>query len=323
MPFRAELSLAVVSFNTCETTLHCLKCVEDAATGISTNFILVDNGSTDGSVYAVLQQYPRWKIIEIPENPGYGTALNRAFSKYPGRFFMAMNSDLFLEKNTLQMLMNFFKEHKICGVVGPSLSFLDGKDQPSAKRMYTLPLALCEIFLLNRIFPNNHWVQHFYYRDLDLSANPWVDSISGSAMLFRQEAFNESGGFDEGFRMYFEEIDLCFRIKQRGYKIGICKKAKAVHAHAVSTQKTNVREVEYYLSYLKFFEKHFNQRSCCVISLAIATATAAKMIGLMVKYFPVSQERIALLFLKLKTCIELLGNIVKGCKSRPSPGTIR
>lgn len=323
MPFQSELSLAVVSFNTRKTTLQCLKCAEAAATGISTNFILVDNGSTDGSVRAVRQEYPHWNIIEIPENPGYGAALNRAFSEHPARFLMAMNSDLFLEKDTLQILMNFLKEHKSCGVVGPSLWFLDGNAQPSAKRMYTLPFALCEILLIHRIFPNNKWLQYFYYKDLDLLTNPWVDSISGSAMLFREEAFIESGGFDEGFRMYFEEIDLCFRIKQKGYKIGICNKAKAIHAHAVSTRRTTVREDEYYISYIRFFEKHYNQISCRIISLAIAAATVARLIGLTIKYFPTSEERIALFFLKFKTCIELLTKIVKRCKPRSNPGITR
>jgi GT2 family glycosyltransferase len=323
MTSQPELSLAVVSFNTCKTTLHCIKCAEDAATGISTNFIFVDNGSTDGSVCAVQQQYPHWKIIEIPENPGYGSALNLAFSLYPGRFFMAMNSDLFLEKNTLQILMNFLKENKSCGVVGPSLCFLNGKSQPSAKRMYTLSFALCEISFFHLIFPNNSWLQHFYYKDIDLVTNPWVDSISGSAMLFRQEAFIESGGFDEGFRMYFEEIDLCLRIKQKGYKIGICKKARAIHTHAVSTRKTSVREMEYYISYMRFFEKHYNQITCRIIFLAIAAATVARLIGLTIKYFPISEGRIALFFLKFKTCIELLTKVVKRCKPRSNPRITR
>jgi len=302
----ADLTVAVVSFNTREITLRCLKAAEESARGNGTVLTVVDNGSSDGTVEAVHRERPAWGVVVAPENPGYGSALNRAFRGAPAWSYLALNSDVLLHADAIKLLMDFLQRHPECGLVGPALRYPDGRPQPSAKSFHGLPLALAETLGFNGLFPRNRLVRRFYYADRDLAREPWVDTVSGAAMLIRGEAFRQIGGFDEGFRMYFEETDLCRRLHDAGYRVALCAQATAVHWHGASTIQTSVRQVEYYLSYVRFFRKHYGRGPARILAAAIALSTIARMLLLPLKYPPLSRRRREILRGKLAACRRLL-----------------
>jgi N-acetylglucosaminyl-diphospho-decaprenol L-rhamnosyltransferase len=300
------VSVAVVSFNTRELTLRCLKAAEEAAGANGTVLTVVDNGSGDGTVEAVRRECPAWRVMVAPENPGYGSALNRAFREAPGWSYLTLNSDILLGPDALRILMDFLQRHPECGLVGPALTYTDGRTQPSAKRFPSSPFALAEVCWLNALFPRNRLVRRFYYADQDLANHPWVDTVSGAAMLIRGEAFRRVGGFDEGFRMYFEETDLCHRLHDAGYRVALCTLATAVHWHGASTIQTSVREVEYYLSYVRYFRKHHGPGSARTLAVAVAASTVLRMLALPLRYPPLSGPRREILRGKLAACRRLL-----------------
>jgi GT2 family glycosyltransferase len=178
--------------------------------------------------------------------------------------------------------------------------------QASAKRFPTLGLALGEVAGVHSLAPRNRWVRRFYYGGRDLVRDTVVDTVSGAVMLLRAEAFDAVGRFDEGFRMYFEETDLCRRLRDRGHSVACCPAAHATHQHGASTRQTSVRQVEYYLSYVRYFRKHHRRGAATILRAAVATTALARMAALVVKYPPVDPQRAASLREKEAACARLL-----------------
>jgi N-acetylglucosaminyl-diphospho-decaprenol L-rhamnosyltransferase len=301
-----EISVAVVSFNTRELTLQCLASAQSAAGGLRASLTLVDNGSSDGTIGAAQQTYPHWRIISLPDNPGYGAALNRAFAAAPAKYYLALNSDVLIDALALRALCTYLDGHPSCGLAAPALIYPDGRPQPTAKRIQTLPFAIGEVLEFHALMSRNRWVRRFYYQDHDLSKAQDVESVSGAVLLIKGEAYHRIGGFDEGFRLYFEETDLCIRLHRAGYDVAVVPEAQAVHVHGASTSQTTMRRVEYYVSYVRFLHKHQGQVSARLLAAAVMLRTVIQMLGLVVKYPPISSIRASMLVSKLAACGRLL-----------------
>jgi GT2 family glycosyltransferase len=301
-----DTTVVVVSYNTRDLALEALAAARAAAAGLDATILLADNGSTDGTPAAVRAAFPEVTVLENPDNPGYGAAINRAAAARPAGHLCALNADVVLAPGSLRTLRRFLDAHPACGLVGPSLTYRDGTPQASCKRFPTIGVALGELFGVHSLLPRNPWIRRSYYDGLDLSREVSVDAVSGAAMLIRGEAFRTVGGFDAGFRMYFEETDLCRRLRQAGFGVAFCPGARAVHWHGASTLQTSARQVDYYLSYVRYFKKHQRRGAAAVLVAAIALSTLGRMAGLALKYPPLDRRRAALLRAKEAACMRLL-----------------
>ena len=305
----SDTVVIIVSYNTRELTLAAVASAQAATTGLEARVIVADNGSADGTAIAVRAAYPDVTVLENPDNPGYGAAINRAAATERASHLCAMNADVVLEPGSLATLRRFLLTNRGCGVVGPALAYPDGAPQPSAKRFPTLGLALGEVLGIHSLAPRNRWRARFYYADRDLTRDVEVDTISGSVMMLSADAFEAVRGFDEGFRMYFEETDLCRRLRDRGRSVALCPAAVAVHRHGASTEQTSVRQVEYYLSYVRYLRKHHGPTAAAVLRVAVVLAALTRMAALVVKYPPLDQRRAALLRAKEAACARLLRSL--------------
>ena len=304
-----DTAVIVVSYNTRDLTLQAVASARKATDGLDARVIVADNGSADGTVGAVRAAYPEVTVLENPDNPGYGAAINRAASAQRSTHLCAMNADVVLEPGSLQKLRRFLAMNRSCGLVGPALAYPDGKPQRSAKRFPTLGLALGEILALHALAPDNRWVRRFYYEDQDLTRDAEVDTVSGSVMMLRAEAFETVRGFDEEFRMYFEETDLCRRLRDGGHSVAFCPGARAVHRHGASTRQTSVRQVEYYVSYVRYFRKHHSRAAARILRAAVVLGALSRMAALVVKYPPLDRHRAAVLSAKEAACARLLRSL--------------
>lgn len=302
-----DTTIAIVSYNTRELTLQAVAAAREAAAGGDGRVLVADNGSTDGTPEAVRARFPEVRVLTNPDNPGYGAALNRAFAELPADYLCALNGDVMLAPGSLATLRRFLTEHPECGLVGPALAYPDGTPQPSCKRFQTLGFAVAELFAAHALLPRNRYVRRFYYADRDLTRPARVETVSGAAMLIRGKAFRRIGGFDEGFRMYFEETDLCRRLRDAGFSVAFCPEARAVHWHGASTVQTSVRQIEYYVSYVRFFRKHHGRVAATVLATAVAASTALRMLGLPLRHPPLTRERAAIFARKMGACWRLLG----------------
>jgi len=305
----SDTVVVVVSYNTRVLTLAAIASARAATAGLDARVIVADNGSADGTVAAVRAAYPDVTVLENPDNPGYGAAINRAAATERSAYLCAMNADVVLEPDSLPTLRRFLAANRSCAAVGPALAYPDGTPQPSAKRFPTLGLALGEVLGIHSLAPRNRWRARFYYADRDLTRAAEVDTISGSVMMLSTDAFEAVRGFDERFRMYFEETDLCRRLRDRGRSVALCPAAVAVHRHGASTQQTSVRQVEYYLSYVRYLRKHHGRAAAAVLRMAVVVAALARMAGLVVKYPPLDGRRVALLWAKEAACARLLRSL--------------
>ncbi len=311
-----DTAVVVVSYNTRPLALEALAAARAAAAGLDAALLLADNGSTDGTPAAARAAFPDVMVLENRDNPGYGAAINRAAAARPTRYLCALNADVVLAPDCLRLLRGFLDAHPACGLVGPALAYPDGAPQASCKRFPTLGVALGELFGIHSLLPRNRWVRRFYCGDLDLTREAAVDTVSGAAMLLRGEAFESVGGFDAGFRMYFEETDLCRRLRRAGVTVAFCPAARAVHRHGASTRDTPVRQVDYYLSYVRYFKKHHGPATAAVLTAAVALATAGRMAGLPLKYPPLDRRRAALLRVKESACARLLRSLPAAAATR-------
>jgi GT2 family glycosyltransferase len=313
-----DTTVIVVSYNTRELTLQAVAAARKATVEFDARVVVADNGSTDGTAEALRAADPDVVVLVNPDNPGYGAAVNRAAATQPAAYVCAMNADVVLEPESLATLRRFLDANRACGLVGPALVYPDGTPQPSAKRFPTLGLALGEVFGLHSLAPRNRWVRRFYYEDRDLTREALVDTVSGAVMLLRGEAFDAVGRFDEGFWMYFEETDLCRRLRSRGYSVALCPAAQAAHQHAASTRQASIRQVEYYLSYVRYFRKHHRRGAAAMLRAAVAANALARMAALVVKYPPVDRRRAASLRAKEAACARLLRSLGSAGAVRPS-----
>ncbi len=303
-----DLAVIIVSYNTRALTLEAVRSARLAAAGLEARVLVADNGS-DGTAEAVRVADPAVTVLVNADNPGYGAAVNRAAAAQRSAYVCAMNADVVLEPGCLVTLRRFLDANRDCGLAGPALSYPDGSPQASAKRFPTLGLALGEVLGIHAAAPRNRWVQRFYYADRELTRDTRVDSVSGAVMVARADAFDEVGRFDEGFRMYFEETDLCRRLRARGHAVALCPAARAVHQHGASTRQTSVRQVEYYLSYVRYFRKHHGRAAAAILRAAVAAGALARMAALVVRYPPVDSHRVASLKAKEAACARLLRSL--------------
>lgn len=303
-----DTAVIIVSYNTRELTLQAVASARKAITGLDARVIVADNGS-DGTAEAVRDADPDVTVLVNADNPGYGTAVNRAAAGQRSVHVCAMNADVVLEPESLVTLRRFLDANPDCGLVGPALAYPDGTPQPSAKRFPTLGLALGEVLGIHAVAPANRWVRRFYYEDRDLTRDARVDTVSGALMLLRAAAFDAVGRFDEGFRMYFEETDLCRRLRNSGHGVAFSAAARATHQRGASTRQTSVRHVDYYLSYVRYFRKHHRRGATAILRAAVAAGALARMAGLVVKYPPLDRRRAARLYEKETACAHLLRSL--------------
>lgn len=186
--------------------------------------ILVDNGSTDGSVAFVRERFPELIIHETGRNLGYGAGNNVVLRSLTSDIALLLNPDVILSPDCLAQLVETMTINPEIGVAGCKLWYPGGEVLQHAGGMITEPQA----------FPG-----HFGIREVDSGQYDTlrdVDYVIGAAFAVRREALNKAGLFDEGIFLYFEDVDLCFRIRQAGYRVVYVPSATGIHSESATTQ---------------------------------------------------------------------------------------
>lgn len=236
VPAVPELSVIVVAYNTREVTRRCLDSVL-AAVPSDWEVWVVDNASEDGTAAMVRERFPQVRLIANTENVGYRTANNQAMRRAGGRRFLLLNSDVELSRReAVAELVAAFDGDARLAAVGACLVAPDGRPRPSARRFPGPLRELILRFLLfhllarrvrGRVLLGEHAVP-------EQAIEP--DLITGACMLVRGEAFEQTGGFDEGIFLYGEELEWCARLRGQGWRIGYAPRAKLTHVGRASSE---------------------------------------------------------------------------------------
>jgi len=244
IPEEITVSAIVVSFNTCQMTQDCLKALESSLEGINSEVIVVDNASTDGSVAAIKQNFPRVQVIARATNSGFGAANNEAMRVAKGRFLLLLNSDAFPEQNAVTALLAFMRQNPRAGAVGPRLSNADGSLQVSC---HPFPSPLFA-------WKENLWLTRGYSRWAHDQVRK-VDFAIGACLLVRRETYERVGGFDETFFMYSEEADWQRRMRDAGWDRVFVPDARVTHLGGASGATEEARIRRHFFESLDHYER--------------------------------------------------------------------
>ncbi len=244
---RPDLSAVVVTWNALPHVERCLESVRGR------DVIVVDNGSTDGTVELVRERFPELRLVE-QENVGMGGGNNTGMRLAEGRYFFLLNADAWVEGDALETLVAFADAHPDAAVVGPRLANPDGSLQRSVRGEPTLWRLATEYFFIRKLAPRTNLLNPLYVGGFAHDTARRVDWVSGAALLVRAEAADAVGLFDEDFFMFSEEADWQTRFRRAGWSVWFCPDATVTHVGGAS--HGGRLYVENLRGHLRFFAKH-------------------------------------------------------------------
>jgi len=269
-----DLSIIIVNFNTKTLLKKCLSSIFRETKGISFEVIVIDNGSTDGSIEEIKKtklKIENLSLIENKENLGFAKANNQGIRKAKGEYILLLNSDTEIVDNALQKMIGFARTKPNLGVVGPRLLNEDGSFQPSTAPFF----ALFQVFL---------WL---LTGDRFLFSSPaetcQVDWVMGSALLASRPAIKKAKLLDEKFFMYMEEVEWCYRIKKAGFENWFYPEAEIYHLVRGSSPEGKQKAIWWiYQGLVLFYQKHFASWQTPVLKFLLRTkAAGAWFIGVL------------------------------------------
>jgi len=255
-----RVSIIIANWNTRDLILQCLSSIRRHSPHCEA--IVVDNGSTDGSNAAIEREFPEAKIIRHAENQGYARANNAGVRAASGEYLLFLNSDTILMGDTVDGLCDLLRDHSRLAACSPRLVQQNGRAQPYAfGNDPTLGYLFSRALVRAGIRKPLH--------DWDTTIVQKVDWVSGACLLMRRSAFEQVGGFDENIFMYFEDNDLCLRLRQAGWKVVYAPHVAVVHLGGASVSSDISRNHYYYQSLRYFYSKHYSVVACSILRILL------------------------------------------------------
>jgi GT2 family glycosyltransferase len=271
-----DVTIAIISYNTEALLLACLHSIRRTCGDVTYEVVVVDNASVDGSVEAVRRTYPDVIVIQNPVNGGYAKACNRAAEASRARHVLFLNSDTIMKDGTVRSMMTALDLEPGLGAVS---CLQRNKDEALLRSCFPFPSIrehLCHTVWLppcvRRVFGSPC--------ELDFLRSQDVDWANGACLMVRTDVFKGIGAFDEGFFMYFEDTDLCRRLRNAGYRIRHLAEGEIIHVigGSSSTMRSKLN-VQWELSRIRYVDKHFPPFTRRMMKAWIAVGASLRLIG--------------------------------------------
>ncbi|MGB3209080.1 MAG: glycosyltransferase family 2 protein [Desulforhopalus sp.] len=253
-----QLSIIVISYNTKEMTVACLRSVYEQTTGVSFELIVVDNNSRDGSAEAIVAFFPGVKLIPSKENLGFARANNLASKEARGRYLLLLNPDTIILEGAIQKLLAYAQKHPEGRVYGGRTLFGDRSlnptscwKSPSLWSLFCYASGLASLFRRNILFDPESYGK--WKRD-DVRE---VDIVTGCFLMIEKELWTTLGGFDTTFFMYGEDADLCMRARNKGARPVITPEATIVHYNGASEKVRADKMIRLFRAKEQLIQKHW------------------------------------------------------------------
>lgn len=253
-----DVSIILVSYNTKDLTRDCLKSVYEKTQGIEFEIFVVDNNSHDGSPEMIEQEFPEVRLIRNSENKGFGAANNIAIRQSNAKYVFLLNTDTLLIHNSVKAFFDFMENPKNCDVAACGGIMLDAYGHKTY-----LEFNFPKVIDLSFFYKNTY--------GQDLSKEKEVDWMGGANLFVRKSSLEKTGLFDEQFFMYFEETDLCKRLKNNGFKIFFVPYSSIIHYEGASFGENNIINLNKARIFAKskcyYFKKHYGSFSVLIIKV--------------------------------------------------------
>ena len=232
-----KVSAIIVAWNSESDIAACLESVLAAKSG-PLEILVVDNASQDGTPGLLRGYGNKIVLVENRSNLGFARAVNQGLERARGEYLLLLNPDAALEPGALEEMLSFMDQNPQVGAVGPQLLNPDGTIQPSCREFPRPSHLFWELLGFSKIFPRHPVFGSWRMGYFDHRSLREVDQPMGACLLVRSTAAHEIGPMDDGnFPMFFNEVDWCLRLKQRGWTIFFNPRARAVHRHGASTAR--------------------------------------------------------------------------------------
>ena len=266
-----DLAIIIVSWNVRNYLANCLNTVyrELRHERLRGDVWVIDNGSTDGTLDLLADVFPQVQVIANQRNVGFGAANNqgmRAAAAFDPRYHLLLNADTVLPPGAMRRMVDFLDERPDVGMVGPRLVYGDGRFQHSAFAFPGVVQLAFDLFALPPRLYDSRWNGRYPRRFYNPDHKPFaVDFPLGATMMVRRDVAEVTGGFDESFHMYCEEVDWCWRIRKAGWSIYTVPAAEIIHYGGESTRQVPARSVlDLWRSRAQLYAKHHGRlrRAC-------------------------------------------------------------
>lgn len=252
------VDIIFVNYNSTDYLLKCIESIYACAEDFKFDIWVEDNNSTD-NVERVTTAFNAVHLNLNDKNLGFATAVNKAIGRSSAPYIVIINPDSIVGENFFQKVLTFMMRRPDIGILGPKILNSNGSVQGSA-RAYPTPVNgfFGRTSLLSRLFPNNIFTKKNFLTKKNGGTDPVdVDWVSGACMVVRRDAIHDVGGMDEQFFMYWEDVDWCKRMWQKGWKVFYFPHAFVIHHVGGSSDKRPFRsKLEFHKSCYKYFIKY-------------------------------------------------------------------
>lgn len=301
-----EVSAIVVTWNSIRWIAACLESLIEDLKTCSYEIMVVDNASSDGTADSVQERFPEVRLIRNTKNVGFAMACNQALLLNRAEYVLFLNPDTKILPGAVRTLVEFMNKQPQAGAVGPILLNPDGSLQLTGNAAPSLRNIFSETFFLDRLFPRSPvWGAH-KQSHRDRAGLMEVDWTMGACLMVRRSALEKVGPYDENFFLFFEETDLCLRLKKAGYKIFVIQEAKVIHYGGTGlAHYTAHKIVNYHKSLFYFAQKYFTRRQRWTLRIIILVRTGIRLMvwAILLPYYgKVSVEKLKGYGAVLKVC---------------------
>jgi N-acetylglucosaminyl-diphospho-decaprenol L-rhamnosyltransferase len=254
-----DVSVVIVNYQVRDLLRECLRSVEANLAGLCGEVWVVDNASGDGSVEMIASEFPSVRLIANEQNRWYGAANNQAIRQATGRYILVLNPDTKLPPSAIADAIAEMEAHPDIGALGPKLVLADGTLDRACRRTFPSPeVAFYRLFGLARLFPNHPRFARYNLLNVDEDTPLDVDSVVGAFMLVRREVVERVGMFDEAFRMYGEDLDWAYRIKEAGWRVRYHPAVVVLHYKGQSSRQRPASSIRLFYDAMHiFYDKHY------------------------------------------------------------------
>ena len=267
---KVDLSIIIVNYNTKNFLRRCLESLN-----FNEEIIIVDNSSSDGSPAMVAKEFPQVKLIKNKKNLGFAKANNLGIKKASGRYILFLNPDTVVQKNTLKTMIKFMDENPQVGAATCRVELPNGQlDQACHRGFPTAWNAFCYFSGLGKVFPKSKIFAGYSLTYLPLDKIHEIDASAGAFLIVRREVGEDLKWFDEDYFWYGEDLDFCYRLKQKGWKIMFVPTTKIIHWKGAASgikkhsqkispakKQTRIKATKASIEVMRiFFKKHYQKK---------------------------------------------------------------
>ncbi|WP_281322466.1 glycosyltransferase family 2 protein [Flavobacterium aestivum] len=253
-----QLSVIILNYNVRYFLELCVLSVESALKNIDSEIIVIDNNSSDDSCEMMRNRFPNIKLIQNDQNIGFPKGNNIGVAQAKGEYICILNPDTVVAEDTFEKVLAFAKKQSNLGIIGVKLIDGTGNFLPESKRGVPTPwVAFTKITSLYKIFSRSVFLNKYYAQHLTENQTGKVDILVGAFMFLERELYNEVGGFDEDCFMYSDDIDLSYRVLQKGKSNYYFHETTVIHYKGESTVKDGTYMKRFQEAMEYFYRKHF------------------------------------------------------------------